>query len=94
MTAEVIVSHADMDRDTAIGMTDILSRDGTESMGITGRGATENTATGTTHHGDTHASTTNHQHPRTGFRGDATFVVNRAHIADVPSFLMAQMLHD
>jgi hypothetical protein len=57
MTAEVIVSHADMDRDTAIGMTDILSRDGTESMGITGRGATENTATGITHRGDTHAST-------------------------------------
>jgi len=57
MTAEVIVSHADMDRDTAIGMTDILSRDGTESMGIMGRGATENTATGITHRGDTHAST-------------------------------------
>ena len=55
MTAEVIVNRADMDRDTAIGMTDILSRDGTE---ITGRDATQNTATGITHRGDTHASTT------------------------------------
>ena len=86
--AEVIVSRADMDRDTAIGMTGILSRDGIETMGITGRGATENTMTDTTHRGDTHASTISHEHPME-FRGDPTSVVNRVHIADLPSFLMA-----
>jgi hypothetical protein len=59
MGAEDIALRAgDMDRDTGTGMIGITSRGNTETMVITGRGATENTMIGRTNRGDTHASTT------------------------------------